>query len=60
EQLAGNLITVAKDVKIQVEFNPNRVKAYRLLGYENRLLAAEGTESISLPWSPILTARRRA
>lgn len=41
EQLAGNLITVAKDVKIQVEFNPNRVKAYRLLGYENRLLAAE-------------------
>ncbi len=40
DQLAGNLITVAKDVKIQVEFNPEFVKAYRLLGYENRMLAA--------------------
>ncbi len=38
KQLAGNLITVAKDVKIQVEFNPNRVREYRLIGYENRLL----------------------
>ena len=35
---AGTLFTVAKDVKIQVEFNPARVQAYRLLGYENRLL----------------------
>lgn len=40
-QLAGNLMTVAKDVKIQVEFNPAKVQAYRLLGYENRTLAAE-------------------
>jgi len=38
EQLEGTLITVAKDVKVQVEFNPTRVKSYRLLGYENRAL----------------------
>ncbi|MBN2489349.1 MAG: VWA domain-containing protein, partial [Planctomycetes bacterium] len=36
--LAGTLITIAKDVKIQVEFNPAEVAAYRLLGYENRAL----------------------
>lgn len=41
EQLSGTLITIAKDVKLQIEFNPARVAAYRLLGYENRLLAAE-------------------
>ena len=40
EQLGGTLVTVAKDVKIQVEFNPAAVKAYRLLGYEKRALAA--------------------
>ncbi len=40
-ELGGTLYTVAKDVKIQVEFNPSRVRAYRLIGYENRLLAAE-------------------
>ncbi len=40
EQLAGTLITIAKDVKIQVEFNPEQVQAYRLIGYENRALAA--------------------
>jgi Ca-activated chloride channel family protein len=40
EQLDGTLITIAKDVKIQVEFNPYQVSAYRLLGYENRALAA--------------------
>lgn len=34
------LVTVAKDVKLQIEFNPKRVAAYRLLGYENRLLQA--------------------
>ncbi|QDV27464.1 YfbK domain-containing protein [Aureliella helgolandensis] len=39
-QLAGNLMTVAKDVKIQVEFNPTKVQEYRLLGYENRIMAA--------------------
>ncbi|MBW3598771.1 MAG: VWA domain-containing protein [Planctomycetes bacterium] len=41
EQMAGTLVTIAKDVKIQVEFNPAEVAAYRLLGYENRILAAE-------------------
>jgi Ca-activated chloride channel family protein len=41
EQAGGTLVTVAKDVKIQVEFNPAEVAAYRLIGYENRLLAAE-------------------
>lgn len=40
EQMAGTLATIAKDVKIQAEFNPARVKAYRLIGYENRLLRA--------------------
>jgi Ca-activated chloride channel homolog len=37
----GTLVTIAKDVKIQVEFNPAEVRAYRLIGYENRMLAAE-------------------
>jgi Ca-activated chloride channel family protein len=41
EQLAGSTITIAKDVKIQIEFNPGQVAAYRLLGYENRVLAAK-------------------
>ncbi|MEO8089609.1 MAG: VWA domain-containing protein, partial [Gemmatimonadales bacterium] len=41
QEFGGTLFTVAKDVKIQVEFNPARVQAYRLLGYENRLLAKE-------------------
>jgi Ca-activated chloride channel homolog len=41
EQMSGTLITIAKDVKIQVEFNPGRVAAYRLIGYENRVLAAQ-------------------
>ncbi|MCL2304598.1 MAG: von Willebrand factor type A domain-containing protein [Planctomycetaceae bacterium] len=41
EGLAGTLITIAKDVKIQIDFNPNRVAAYRLLGYENRKLRDE-------------------
>ncbi|MEM7414359.1 MAG: von Willebrand factor type A domain-containing protein [Gemmatimonadota bacterium] len=40
-ELGGTLVTIAKDVKIQVEFNPARVAAYRLIGYENRLLATE-------------------
>ncbi len=38
-QVSGTLTTVAKDVKLQVEFNPARVASYRLIGYENRLLA---------------------
>jgi Ca-activated chloride channel family protein len=41
EQSGGTLVTIAKDVKIQVEFNPARVAAYRLIGYENRMLAKE-------------------
>lgn len=40
EEMGGTLFTVAKDVKLQVEFNPARVKGYRLIGYENRLMAA--------------------
>lgn len=39
--LAGTLLTIAKDVKIQVEFNPLYVKEYRLIGYENRVMNAE-------------------
>jgi len=41
DELSGTLVTVAKDVKYQVEFNPARVGAYRLIGYANRLLAPE-------------------
>jgi len=41
EELSSTLMTIAKDVKIQLEFNPNIVKEYRLLGYENRVLARE-------------------
>ena len=41
EQIAGTLYTIAKDVKIQVEFNPAVVKSYRLIGYEDRLLNKE-------------------
>ena len=39
EQMNSTLVTIAKDVKIQIEFNPARVQAYRLIGYENRVLA---------------------
>ncbi len=39
EQMNATLVTIAKDVKIQIEFNPSRVQAYRLIGYENRVLA---------------------
>jgi secreted protein with Ig-like and vWFA domain len=41
EQMQGTLVTIAKDVKIQVEFNPALIREYRLIGYENRLLAKE-------------------
>lgn len=41
DEMGGTLITVAKDVKIQVEFNPAFVAGYRLVGYENRLLNKE-------------------
>ena len=41
EQMSGTLFTVAKDVKVQVEFNPLMVKKYRLIGYVNRKMANE-------------------
>jgi Ca-activated chloride channel family protein len=41
KEMGGTLLTIAKDVKIQMEFNPSKVKAYRLVGYENRVLANE-------------------
>jgi Ca-activated chloride channel family protein len=41
KEFGGTLFTIAKDVKIQVEFNPSEVKGYRLIGYENRLLEDE-------------------
>jgi Ca-activated chloride channel family protein len=41
EQLTRTLVTIAKDVKIQVEFNPAKVSGYRLIGYENRMLRTE-------------------
>ncbi|MDX2306293.1 MAG: VWA domain-containing protein [Microscillaceae bacterium] len=40
-EMRANLFTIAKDVKIQIEFNPIKVKAYRLIGYENRVLKNE-------------------
>lgn len=39
DQLSGTLVTIAKDVKIQVEFNPRQISGYRLVGYDNRRLA---------------------
>ncbi|GAA6623009.1 vWA domain-containing protein [Scytonema sp. NUACC26] len=39
KEMGATLLTIAKDVKIQVEFNPTKVQGYRLIGYENRLLA---------------------
>jgi Ca-activated chloride channel family protein len=40
-EMGGTLLTIAKDVKIQVEFNPAKVKEYRLIGYDNRMLRNE-------------------
>jgi Ca-activated chloride channel family protein len=40
-EFGGTLFTIAKDVKLQIEFNPTHVKAYRLIGYENRMLKSE-------------------
>jgi Ca-activated chloride channel family protein len=40
EQMGGTLLTIAKDVKIQVKFDPSKVESYRLIGYENRVLQA--------------------
>jgi Ca-activated chloride channel homolog len=44
DEAASTLVTVARDVKLQVEFNPREVASYRLIGYENRLLAREDFE----------------
>jgi Ca-activated chloride channel family protein len=41
DQLSGTLVTIAKDVKIQVDFNPGRAAGYRLIGYENRVLRSQ-------------------
>jgi Ca-activated chloride channel homolog len=41
DEMAATIFTIAKDVKIQFEFNPQAVKEYRLIGYENRILAEE-------------------
>jgi Ca-activated chloride channel family protein len=41
EEMSGTLVTIAKDVKIQLFFNPRKVAAFRLIGYENRLLAKQ-------------------
>ena len=40
-EFSGTLFAVAKDVKLQIEFNPKYVKEYKLIGYENRILANE-------------------
>lgn len=40
-EFGGTLFTIAKDVKLQIEFNPSKVKSYRLIGYENRMLNKE-------------------
>ncbi len=45
DNLAGTLLTIAKDVKIQVEFNPAKVESYRLIGYENRVMAEQDFEN---------------
>lgn len=44
DEMGATLVTIAEDVKLQLEFNPNVVKGYRLVGYENRMLAAEDFE----------------
>jgi Ca-activated chloride channel family protein len=41
KEMRATLFTIAKDVKLQIEFNPNKVQAYRLIGYENRMLKDE-------------------
>ena len=41
KEFGSTLFAIAKDVKIQIEFNPSKVQAYRLIGYENRLMGAE-------------------
>jgi Ca-activated chloride channel family protein len=44
QEFGGTLFSIAKDVKLQLEFNPDKVTSYRLIGYENRMLAKEDFE----------------
>lgn len=44
-EMGGTLVTIAKDVKIQIEFNPAKVAQYRLVGYENRMMKTEDFEN---------------
>ena len=55
DEMGATLVTIAKDVKIQVEFNPAKVGAYRLIGYENRMLATR--TSTTTPRTPARSAR---
>ncbi len=55
EEMGSTLVTIAKDVKIQVEFNPAQVGAYRLIGYENRMLANQ--DFADDPRTPARSAR---
>ncbi|MEO1614873.1 MAG: VWA domain-containing protein, partial [Planctomycetota bacterium] len=48
DQMQSTLVTIAKDVKIQIEFNPAEVSSYRLIGYANRMLAAEDFKNDSV------------
>ena len=58
QQMSGTLYTVAKDVKIQVEFNPYKVKSYRLIGYENRLLENEDFKDDKIDAAEVGTGHR--
>ena len=49
EEIGGTLVTVAKDVKAQVEFNPDKVYKYRLLGFENKLLTNDDFDNPKKP-----------
>ncbi len=50
QEMGATLVTIAKDAKIQVEFNPAQVAEYRLIGYENRLMAAEDFNDDTQGW----------
>ena len=54
EKIHATMMTIAKDVKIQIEFNPAQVSAYRLIGYENRRLAAVSYTHLTLPTKRIV------
>jgi len=58
-QINGTLMTIAKDVKIQVEFNPARVASYRLIGYEKRLLRKEDFNNDKVDAGEIGAGRHR-